>query len=54
MDISVEHQEKFNNLLQQLHKNKNQNTIQKLEREDDSLSGQSMELKSKQSHARIQ
>lgn len=50
----MEHQEKFNNLLQRLHKNEDQNTIQKLQREDANLSGQSMELKSKQSRARIQ
>ncbi|KAL6426311.1 hypothetical protein ACFW04_009086 [Cataglyphis niger] len=53
VDVWMEHQEKFNNLLQRLHKNEDQNTIQKLQREDDSLSGQSMELKSKQSRARI-
>ncbi|XP_029664559.1 protein IWS1 homolog A-like [Formica exsecta] len=51
VDVWMEHQEKFNNFLQRLHKNENQNIIQKLEREDDS--GQSMELKSKQSRARI-
>lgn len=50
----MKHQEKFNNFLQQLHGNENQNTSQKLEREDDSLSGQSLELKSKQSRARVQ
>ncbi|EFN69541.1 Pin2-interacting protein X1 [Camponotus floridanus] len=49
VDIWVEHQEKFNNLLKQLHENGNQNTTQKLETEDD----RSMELKSKQSHARV-
>lgn len=51
----MEHQEKFTYFLQQLHGNENQNTeIQKLEREDNSLSGQSLELKSKQSRARVQ
>lgn len=50
----MEHQEKFNNFLQQLQVvNENQNTNQKLEKEDD-LSGQSVELKSKQSRARVQ
>ncbi|CAL1689335.1 unnamed protein product [Lasius platythorax] len=52
-EIWMKHQEKFNNFLQQLHGNENQNTSQKLEREDDSLSGQSLELKSKQSRARV-
>ncbi|XP_070158672.1 DNA ligase 1 [Polyergus mexicanus] len=51
VDVWMEHQEKFNNFLQRLHRNENKNIIQKLEREDDS--GQSMELKSKQSRARI-
>lgn len=54
VDIWMEHQEKFTYFLQQLHGNENQNTeIQKLEREDNSLSGQSLELKSKQSRARV-
>lgn len=54
LDTWMEHQEKFNNFLQQLQfENENQNTIQKLEREEDTLSGQSMELKSKKSRSRV-
>lgn len=47
----TEHQEKFGNFLQQLNGNEDQDAVQN---EDASLSGQSIELKSKQSHARVQ
>lgn len=50
-EMWTEHQEKFGNLLQQLNGNEKQDAVQN---GDASLSGQSIELKSKQSHARVQ
>lgn len=47
----TEHQEKFGNFLQQLNGNEDQDAVKN---RDTNLSGQSIELKSKQSHARVQ
>lgn len=52
-----EHQDKFNDFLQQLSKHYNQEeTVEKSEsnKEELDLNGQSLELKSKQSRARLQ
>lgn len=50
----TEQQEKFGDFLQQLNENQDQDTVKKSVNEDANLSGQSIELKSKQSHARVQ
>lgn len=49
----TEHQDGFNHFLQQLQKSQDCRAIQKVEDASDGLSGKSLELKSKQSRARV-
>lgn len=53
VEMWTEHQEKFGDLLQQLNGNQDQDAGKNSANEDANLNGQSIELKSKQSHARI-
>lgn len=50
----TEQQEKFGNFLRQLNGNQDQDIVEKSVNKDADLSGHSIELKSKQSHARVQ